>query len=133
MIFQVYHGDMMKNDSFYSIHTDIAFKPLELIDVAGFIRSCTEEWFNQTLCRINDSVIRLGVVKGDFHWHVHEREDEFFYVISGRLEIEFKDKSIVLNPGQGFSVPRGVRHRTKATVRTAMLMVEGAEVEPTGD
>ncbi len=117
----------------YSIHTDVKFGPLALIDVTAIQRSVTEPWFNQTLCEVNDCVVRLGVVQGDFHWHVHDREDEFFYVIDGRLIIDLEDRSIELTPNQGFTVPKGVRHRTRAPSRTAMLMVEGKSVRPTGD
>jgi mannose-6-phosphate isomerase-like protein (cupin superfamily) len=117
----------------YSIHTDVKFGPLALIDVNAIQRSVTEPWFNQTLCEVNDCVVRLGVVQGEFHWHVHDREDEFFYVIDGRLIIDLEDRSVELTPNQGFTVPKGVRHRTRAPSRTAMLMIEGKSVKPTGD
>jgi mannose-6-phosphate isomerase-like protein (cupin superfamily) len=116
----------------YPINTNVKFKPLELIDVKKIAGKCREDWFNQTLTQVNDSVVRLGVVKGEFHWHVHDNEDEFFYVVSGRLLIDVKGKSVELAPGQGLTVPRGVRHRTRAPKRTVMLMLEGKGVKPAG-
>jgi mannose-6-phosphate isomerase-like protein (cupin superfamily) len=121
-------------DPAYDIHTDIRFGALDLIDV-GAIRAAEKHgWFNQTLCRVNDSVVRLGVVEGEFHWHKHDNEDEFFYVVSGRLFVDLEDgRSVELKPEQGFTVPKGVMHRTRAPERTAMLMIASTDVKPTGD
>lgn len=117
----------------YDIRLDVAFDFLERIDVANLAASRTERWWNQTLCRVNDCVVRLGVIQGDFHWHQHNQEDEFFLVLEGQLLIDLEGRTVALAPQQGFAVPRGVRHRTRAPVRTAILMVEGATVTPTGD
>jgi len=118
----------------YTIHTDVKFAPLELIDVNAVRDSVRELWFNQTLTRVNDCVVRLGVVQGEFHWHKHDAEDEFFYVVDGALFIDVEGgPSVELKPGQGFTVPKGVVHRTRAPTKTAMLMFEGAGVRPTGD
>ena len=117
----------------YVIRTEIMFGPLERIDVGALERSL-EPWYNQTLCRVNDMVMRLGVVEGEFHWHRHDRDDEFFYVIDGRLIVDVEGRdSVELTAGQGFVVPAGIVHRTRAPVRTAMLMAATAEVRPTGD
>ena len=121
-------------DQPYDIHNDVRFGPLNRIDVAQIRGSVTEGWFNQSLCRVNDSVVRLGVVEGEFHWHKHDDEDEFFYVVSGRLFVDVEDgPSVELRPEQGFTVPKGVVHRTRAPERTAMLMIESAGVNPVGD
>jgi len=117
----------------YTIDSNVAFGFLSLIDVDKIRQSVTEEWFNQSLCEVNDCVVRLGVVQGEFHWHKHDNEDEFFFVVDGRLIIDLEDRSVELLPQQGFTIPRGVVHRTRAPVRTAMLMVEGRTVTPTGD
>ena len=117
----------------YSINSDVKFNPLELIDVSKLQAAVKEEWFNQTLCEVNDSVVRLGVLKGEFHWHKHDKEDEFFYVVSGKLIIDLKGRSVELFSQQGFTVPRGVVHRTRAPERTVILMLEGKTVIPTGD
>ncbi|MEO1188694.1 MAG: cupin domain-containing protein [Pseudomonadota bacterium] len=117
----------------YNINTDVAFGFLKLIDVEKLRDSVTDNWFNQTLCEVNGCVVRLGVVKGEFHWHHHDEEDEFFYVVSGKLFIDLEGETIELNPNQGYTIPRKVAHRTRAPERTTMLMVEGSGVEATGD
>jgi mannose-6-phosphate isomerase-like protein (cupin superfamily) len=120
----------------YSINLDEAFGPLELIDVGAFADSVEDRWHNQTLVRVNDCVVRLGVMQGEFHWHHHDEEDEFFYVVDGRFLIDLEEgggRTVELGPKQGFTVPRGVVHRTRAPERTVILMIEGAGVVPTGD
>ena len=123
----------MTTASAYSINLDVKFPPLELIDVRQIQESCKEKWSNQTLSRVNDCVIRLGVVHGEFHWHKHDNEDEFFYVVEGRLLIDLEGRTVELTPQQGFLVPKGVLHRTRAPERTVILMIEGGTVTPTGD
>ena len=123
----------MDSDSRYSINTDIKYGPLEIIDVPGLIEASTKEWQNFSLCEVNDCVVRLGVIHGEFHWHKHDDEDEVFYVISGLLLIDVDEQTFEIKPGQGFMVPKGVTHRTRAPVRTSMLMVEGKNVIPIGD
>jgi len=117
----------------YDTHLDIRYGPLELVDIQALVDACTHPWYNQTLCKVNDSVVRLGVVQGVYHWHQHDDEDEFFYVVAGRFIVDLEGRSVVLTPRQGFVVPRGVRHRTRAPERTVVLMVEGAGIVPTGD
>jgi mannose-6-phosphate isomerase-like protein (cupin superfamily) len=117
----------------YNMHMDVKFAGLELIDVPAMAAACKEKWFNQTLTRVNDSVVRLGVIEGEFHWHKHDRDDEFFYVTEGLLLIDLEDRSVELRPGQGMTVPKGVLHRTRAPQRTVILMVETASIDPTGD
>ncbi len=123
----------MAADAAYSIRTDVRFGPLELIDIQQLQGACQEKWFNQTLSKVNDCVVRLGVVEGEFHWHKHDDEDEFFYVVEGRLLIDLEERTVELTPQQGFLVPRGVLHRTRAPARTVILMIEGSTVTPTGD
>ena len=117
----------------YATHLNHYFGPLELVDAPALIAACTDRWYNQTLCQVNDSVVRLGVMQGENHWHSHEKDDEFFFVIEGRFIIDLDGRSIELLPRQGFVVPRGVVHRTRAPVRTVILMVENAGIIPTGD
>jgi len=123
----------MSNQTPYVFQMEPRFSPLELIDVLQLAEECRETWFNQTLGCINDCVVRLGVLQGEFHWHHHEVEDEFFFVVAGALWVDWEDKSLELKPGQGIIVPRGVRHRTRAPARTVVLMVEGRGVRPGGD
>jgi mannose-6-phosphate isomerase-like protein (cupin superfamily) len=122
---------------------DSKFKPLELIDEKQVADAAPPPWYNETLVGVNDSVVRLGVVKGEYHWHSHQREDEFFYVVEGALHIDLIDpadatasednpRTITLRPRQGVVIPRGVMHRPRASVRTVMLMVETNTILPTG-
>lgn len=117
----------------YLTNLDILHGPLEVVDVQAIVDACTHPWFNQTLCKVNESVVRLGVVQGEYHWHQHDDLDEFFYVVEGRFLIDLEDRTVDLGPRQGFVVPKGVRHRPRAPERTVILMVEGEGIVPTGD
>ena len=129
----------------YETHLNVLCEALEVVDVPALVAAVKHPWYNQTLCRVNDSVVRLGVVQGEYHWHKHDDLDEFFYVVEGRLLIDVDEKAsdersagrtsktIELEPRQGFVVPKGVLHRTRAAQRTIMLMVEGESIVPTGD
>jgi mannose-6-phosphate isomerase-like protein (cupin superfamily) len=123
----------VNNPEPYSIHLDTRFAPLELVDLQSLVDAATDPWYNQTLCRVNDCVVRLGVVQGEFHWHQHEQEDEFFYVVDGHFIIDLEGRTVELDPRQGFTVPKGVMHRPRAPHKTIILMIEGAGVKPTGD
>ena len=117
----------------YAINLAPRYAPLELVDVQALVDACKDSWYNQTLCRVNDCVVRLGVMQGEFHWHKHDKEDEFFYVVEGRFVIDLEGRTVELTPRQGFTVPKGVMHRTRAPERTVILMIEGAGVAPIGD
>ena len=122
-----------RSDFPYTTHLNVLQKPLEVVDVQKLVEACTEKWYNQTLCRVNDSVVRLGIVEGEYHWHEHKELDEFFYVVDGRFLIDLEDRTVDLAPRQGLVVPKGVRHRTRAPKRTVILMVERTDIIPTGD
>jgi mannose-6-phosphate isomerase-like protein (cupin superfamily) len=117
----------------YDTHLDIRFQPLEVIDEKALAGAATHPWYNQTLCKVNDSVVRMGVIQGEYHWHKHDRDDEFFYVVEGELLIDLEGRTVALAPRQGFVVPKGVLHRTRAPQRTVILMMENAGIIPTGD
>ena len=118
----------------YATHLNILRGPLEVVDVQPLVDACRDRWYNQTLCCVNDSVVRLGVIQGEYHWHKHDDEDEFFYVVEGELLIDLEGRdTVALAPRQGFVVPKGVVHRTRAPERAVILMVEGAGIVPTGD
>jgi mannose-6-phosphate isomerase-like protein (cupin superfamily) len=127
----------------YATHLNVYYGPNEVVDVQALVDACTDRWYNQTLCRVNDSVVRLGVVQGEYHWHKHDAEDEFFYVVEGQFFIDLEGpgggggggggRTVTLARGQGFVVPKGTVHRTRAPERAVILMVEGAGVVPTGD
>jgi mannose-6-phosphate isomerase-like protein (cupin superfamily) len=117
----------------YVTRLDVKFDHLEKMDIGQMVTECTDKWFNQTLTRVNESVVRLGIVEGDYHWHKHDNDDEFFYVVDGQLLIDLEDRTIELNPMQAVTIPKGVMHRPRAPKKTVMLMVETASIEPTGD
>ena len=118
----------------YVNHMNILHDPLQLIDVQNLVNKCTDKWYNQTLCQVNDSVVRLGVLEGEYHWHKHDEEDEFFFTLDGELIIDIEgEDSIELKPNQGFVVPKGVVHKTRAPGKTVVLMIETAGIIPTGD
>jgi mannose-6-phosphate isomerase-like protein (cupin superfamily) len=124
----------------YATHLNVLYPPLTHIDLAPLVGAVRDQWYNQTLCRVNDSVVRLGVMQGEYHWHKHDRDDEFFFVLEGRFLIDLEPAAdgapgrvVELRPRQGFVVPKGVVHRTRAPERSVILMVETAAVVPTGD
>lgn len=123
----------MSQQQEYHFHLDEKYGHSTLIDIPALVDACTDQWFNQTLCRINDCVARIGIVQGEFHWHKHDVEDEFFMTLQGKLFIDVGDETIELLPHQAYTVPRGVVHRTRAPERTVMLMIEGANVSPAGE
>jgi mannose-6-phosphate isomerase-like protein (cupin superfamily) len=116
----------------YVTRLNAQFAPLEIVEAGALATACKERWYNQTLCQVNDSVVRLGVVEGEYHWHKHEADDEFFYVVEGHLLIDLEDRVIDLAPRQGVVIPKGVMHRPRAPQRTIMLMVETKDIVPTG-
>ena len=120
-------------DHLYATHLNVLFPPLSIVDVSQLAAACQDRWYNQTLCQVNDSVVRLGVMQGEYHWHKHDRDDEFFFVLDGHFIVDLEDRSIDLLPRQGCVVPRGVVHRTRAPERSVVLMVETAAIVPTGD
>ncbi len=117
----------------YETRLNILHQPLEVIDEKALSDACEFKWFNQTLCKVNESVVRVAIIEGEYHWHKHNEDDEFFYVVEGQLLIDLEDRIVELSPRQGFVVPKGVLHRTRAPQRTVVLMVENAGIIPTGD
>jgi mannose-6-phosphate isomerase-like protein (cupin superfamily) len=118
----------------YVNHMNILHDPLQLIDIQSIVDTCTDRWYNQTLCRANDSVVRLGILNGEYHWHKHDKEDEFFFTLEGKLILDIEGReSIELHRHQGYVVPKGIVHKTKAPEKTIVLMIEKAGIVPTGD
>jgi mannose-6-phosphate isomerase-like protein (cupin superfamily) len=117
----------------YATFLDVKFPPLTIVDVPSMVNAVTHPWYNQTLCKVNDSVIRLGMMQGEYHWHKHDADDEFFFVLEGQFIIDLEDAIVTLGPQQGYVVPKGVVHRTRAPERAVILMVETAAIVPTGD
>ena len=123
----------MDNKYNYVTLLDVKHPHLERIDIPEMVAACTDKWFNQTLTQVNESVVRVGIVEGEYHWHKHDNDDEFFFVWEGQLLIDLEDRTIELNPGQGVTITKGVMHRPRAPKKTVMLMVETSSIQPTGD
>ena len=117
----------------YETRLNILHQPLEVIDEKALADACEYKWYNQTLCAVNGSVVRMAVIEGEYHWHKHDEDDEFFYVVEGELLIDLEARTVSLAARQGFVVPKGVLHRTRALRRTVILMVENAGIIPTGN
>lgn len=117
----------------YVTNLDVKFDHLEKMDIPQMVQDCKDKWFNQTLTQVNESVVRLGIVEGEYHWHKHDHDDEFFFVLHGQLLIDLEDRTIELNPHEGVTITKGVMHRPRAPKRTVMLMVETSAIRPTGD
>jgi len=117
----------------YVTNLDIKFDHLQKIDVSQMVNECKDKWFNQTLTQVNESVVRLGIVEGEYHWHKHDNDDEFFFVLEGQLLIDLENQTIELNPNEGVTISKGVMHRPRAPKKTVMLMVETSAIQPTGD
>jgi mannose-6-phosphate isomerase-like protein (cupin superfamily) len=124
----------------YATHLDVLYRALEKVAVDPLVAAVQDAWYNQTLVRVNESVVRLGVMQGEYHWHEHPVDDEFFFVLEGQFVIDLEPAADGVTPGriielrsrEGFVVPRGVRHRTRAPQRSVILMVETAGIVPTG-
>jgi mannose-6-phosphate isomerase-like protein (cupin superfamily) len=125
----------------YATHLNVLFEPLQKIALDPLVAAVRDKWYNQTLVRVNESVVRCAVIQGEYHWHAHANDDEFFFVLEGRFLIDLEPQSdgitpgrvITLEPREGFVVPKGVRHRTRAPERCVILMMETANIAPTGD
>lgn len=125
---------MSDKDYPYVNHMNVLYGPLQLIDIQSLVDQCTDQWYNQTLCQVNNSVVRLGILHGEYHWHKHDKEDEFFFTLEGELIIDIEAaESVKLRAHQGYMVPKGVVHRTRAPQKTIVLMIETAGIIPTGD
>lgn len=117
----------------YATHLNVLFPQLEKIDLPALVDAVKDRWYNQTLCRVNGSVVRLGVMQGEYHWHKHDDDDEFFFCLDGEFLVDLEDRTVALGARQGFVVPKGVVHRTRAPRKCVILMVENVGIVPTGN
>src|SRR5215469_10581198 len=116
----------------YATHLNVLYSALQRVDVPALVAACQDRWYNQTLCQVNGSVVRLGIMQGEYHWHKHDNEDEFFLTLQGTFFVDLEDRIVELKPWQGVTVPKGVVHRTRAPEKCVILMVESAGIIPTG-
>jgi len=117
----------------YDTRMDNKYGYLTVVDIPAEVAQHAP-WFNQTLTRVNESVVRLGIFEGEYHWHKHDQEDEFFLVLEGQLLLDIEGRgTITLDPQLGYTVPKGILHRTRSPRKTVVLMVEAASVTPTGN
>jgi mannose-6-phosphate isomerase-like protein (cupin superfamily) len=98
----------------YIVRLDLQFPYLNRSDAPALVDAATDPWFSERLCRVKGSVGRVGATYSEAHWHTHEFEDEFTYCIEGEFLIDFHDRTIKLQARQGFVIPKGVVHRTRA-------------------
>ncbi len=117
----------------YVTKLGVRFGHLEKIDIPTLVNECRDKWYNESLTKVNNSVVRIGIVEGEYHWHKHDNDDEFFFVLEGRLYVDIEDKTTELLPHQGITVTKGLMHRTRAPQRTVMLMIETSSIQPEGD
>lgn len=106
---------------------------LQKLDVDSLTNNVNEEWKNFEVSDINDHVVRLNVIQKDFHWHSHGNSDEFFFVIAGELFVDLEDRTEILKAGQMITIPKEVRHRTRAKQRTIVLCFETKDNDVSGD
>jgi len=123
----------MAEKSNYVLNMNIKYEYLQKIDVPDIVKNCKDKWFNQSLCKVNGSVLRLGIFEGEFHWHKHENDDEVFFVLNGSLVIETERGNFMLNEQEGVCIPKGIMHRPIAKEKTIVLMIENQGIKPTGD
>ncbi len=123
----------MEKEYPYVTRLDVKYNHLEKIDIPLMVKECTDKWFNQTLTQVNESVVRVGIIEGEYHWHKHDNDDEYFLVLEGQLLIDLESHTIELNPHEGVTIPKGMMHRPRAPKKTVILMVETSSIQPTGD
>jgi mannose-6-phosphate isomerase-like protein (cupin superfamily) len=112
---------------------DDKYGKLSVIDVPHEVAT-HQPWFNQTLTTVNDAVVRLGIFEGEFPWHKHDDQDEFFLVLDGQLYMDAEGlEPVLLRRNQGFTVPKGTMHRPRSPEKSVVLMVERIGIVPTGD
>ena len=106
---------------------------MDKINLAASFAQISEFWRPKIVAELNGQDVKLAKLRGEFVWHQHEREDELFLVVKGRLLVEFRDRTVALGPGEMVVVPRGAEHRPVALEDVEMLIFEPAGVRNTGN
>ena len=103
------------------------------INLAEKLATFSEHWSPRTIARLNEYDVMVVKVKDEFVWHKHDDTDDFFLVLKGRLDIELRDRTVTLGPGELFIVPKGVEHRPVAKEEVEILLIEPTGTPNTGD
>ena len=106
---------------------------MDKINIYEKLNLFNEHWSPKILGEVNESYIKVVKIKGEFLWHVHENEDEMFYVLKGLLMIRFRDKDVILNEGEFLIVPKGIEHMPVAEEEVHMMLIEAKTTLNTGD
>ncbi len=106
---------------------------IKKLDIIDLTKNINEPWKNFPVYAINDQVVRLSVLQKNFYWHIHEKSDEFFYVVEGELFVDFRTHTESLIQGQMIKIPKGIEHRTRSNKRTIILCFESADNDVSGD
>jgi mannose-6-phosphate isomerase-like protein (cupin superfamily) len=103
------------------------------ISPARIAAGLAEFWSPRVVAELDDSYVKVARVQGTLCWHSHQDEDELFYVLKGSLAIEMEDRTVVLQEGEAFVVPRGVRHNPVAERECLLMLIERKTTRHTGD
>lgn len=106
---------------------------MEKINLKEKLSMFSDHWSPKIIAEMNDYQIKLVKIEGDFVWHNHEDTDEMFFVIEGKMEIEFENETVELNAGEMYVVPKGVNHKPRAESECKVMLVEPRGVVNTGD
>lgn len=106
---------------------------MEKVNLSDKLALFSDHWHPRIVGELNGQHVKLAKLLGEFVWHKHDHEDELFYVLSGQLKMEFRDKTVVINENEFLVVPRGVEHRPVAEKEVAVMLFEPASTVNTGD
>jgi len=106
---------------------------MDVVNLQQKLDSFSETWVPKVVGELNGQHVKVAKLEGEYVWHAHANEDEMFLVMHGELQLELRDRTVTLRPGEFFIVPRGVEHRPVARELVSLLLFEPATVRNTGD
>lgn len=106
---------------------------MQVVNIAEKFGLFTETWTPKIIGELNGQQVKLARLKGEFVWHSHKDEDEMFFVIKGVLQIQFRDKTVTIKPGEMIVVPRGIEHNPIANEEVLLMLFEPAQTKHTGE
>lgn len=117
----------------YNQQMAIKYDYLEKITINDIVEENMDTWFNQSLCEVNSSVLRLGIFEGAYHMHKHDSDDEVFFVLEGSMILETENENFELQKYEGCCVPKGTKHRPVVpNGKAIVLMIENKGIDPIG-